>query len=304
MILRVTAKRLILPSLALLAAGLWTATGGLPARSAPVSPPSAVPVAKMEAVVLAPHRAIYDLKLSKSSGSRGIQAVRGRIVYDFSGNACDGYELNFRQVSELDSGEGKDALSDLRSTTWEDGEAKKFRFNSENKLNDNPAETVDGTAERNASAVAVELSKPKSRKFTVPVDAVFPTEHMRRIVLAARDGKTVLEFPVYDGSETGEKLYNTLTIIGRAIEPGQKPVSDAAAKIPEMAALRRWPVTISYFEKKDEKAEQSGEQTPVYAISFELYENGISRALILDYNDFTITGEMSSLELKKEKPCK
>lgn len=304
MIPRVTAKRLILPSLALLAAGLWIAAAALPARSAPVSPPSAVPVAKMEAVVLAPHRAIYDLKLSKSSGSRGLQAVRGRIVYDFSGNACDGYELNFRQVSELDSGEGKDALSDLRSTTWEDGAAKKFRFNSQNKLNDNPAEVVDGAAERNASAVAIQLKKPKNRKFTVPVDAVFPTEHMRRIVLAARDGKTILEFPVYDGSETGEKLYNTLTVIGRAIEPDQKPVSDAAAKLPEMAALKRWPVTISYFEKKDEKAEQSGEQTPVYAISFELYENGISRALILDYNDFTITGEMSSLEMKKEKPCK
>ncbi len=304
MILRVTAKSPILPSLAVLAAGLWIAAAALPARSAPVSPPSAVPVAKMEAVVLAPHRAIYDLKLSKSNGSRGLQAVRGRIVYDFSGNACDGYELNFRQVSELDSGEGKDALSDLRSTTWEDGEAKKFRFNSQNKLNDNPADVVDGAAERHASAVAIELKKPKSRKFTVPVDAVFPTEHMRRIVLAARDGKTILEFPVYDGSETGEKLYNTLTVIGRAIEPGQKPVTDAAAEMPEMAALRRWPVTISYFEKKDEKAEQSGEQTPVYAISFELYENGISRALILDYNDFTITGEMSSLEMKKEKPCK
>ena len=174
MTMRVNAKRLILPSLAVLALGLWTATADLPARSAPVSPPSAVPLAKLEAVVLVPHRAIYDLKLSKSSGSRGIQAVRGRIVYDFSGNACDGYELNFRQVSELDSGEGKDALSDLRSTTWEDGEAKRFRFNSENKLNDNPPEAVDGAAERNASTVAIELSKPKSRKFNVPVNAVLP----------------------------------------------------------------------------------------------------------------------------------
>jgi hypothetical protein len=48
---------------------------------------------------------------------------------------------------------------------------------------------------------------------------------------------------------------------------------------------------------------RGGEQTPVYSISFELYENGISRALILDYTDFTITGEMTSLEMKKEKPC-
>lgn len=304
MMMRVNASYLVLPSITVLALGLSVLTGHQPARSAPVAPPSAVPAAKPDAVVLAPHRAIYDLKLSKSSGSRGIQAVRGRIVYDFSGNACDGYELHFRQVSELDSGEGKAALSDLRSTTWEDGAAKTFRFNSENKLNDKQTDAVDGSAERTASAVAINLTKPKSRKFTVPVNAVFPTEHMRRILLAARDGKTILEFPVYDGSETGAKLYNTLTVVGRAIESGQKPVADAGAKIAEMTKLVRWPVTISYFEQKDEKAERSGEQTPVYAITFELYENGISRALILDYNDFTITGELSSLEMKKEKPCK
>lgn len=299
------AGRLVLPSLTALAVGLLAVSAIHPARSAPAAAPlAAAPAGKVDAVALAPHRAIYDLKLSKSSGSRGIQAVRGRIVYDFSGNACDGYELNFRQVSELDSGEGKDALSDLRSTTWEDGEAKSFRFNSENKLNDKATDAVDGSAERKSAAVAVELSKPKNRKFSVPVNAVFPTEHMRRIIAAARDGKTVLEFPVYDGSETGEKLYNTLTIIGRAITPGQKPVTDAGAKIPELAKLTRWPVTISYFEQKDEQAAHTGEQTPVYAITFEIYENGISRGLILDYNDFTITGELSSLEMKKEKPCK
>ena len=60
-------------------------------------------------------------------------------------------------------------------------------------------------------------------------------------------------------------------------------------------------MTISYFDKKDEKAEQSGEQTPVYSIGFELYENGISRALVLDYTDFTISGEMTSLETEEGK---
>ena len=55
-------------------------------------------------------------------------SARGRILYDFSGNACEGYALQFRQVSELDNGEGKVTLSDLRSTTWEDGAAKKLRL--------------------------------------------------------------------------------------------------------------------------------------------------------------------------------
>lgn len=255
-------------------------------------------------VVLAPHRAVYDLKLAKSqSTSRGVQGVRGRILYDFSGNACDGYELQFRQVSELDSGEGKAALSDLRSTTWEDGNATKFRFNSENKVNSERTDIVNGRAERSAATVAVNLSKPNNKALNVPVGSVFPTEHMRRIIAAARQDKTILDFPVYDGSETGEKLYNTLTVIGRAIPPGEKPPTDAAAKVPALAKLTRWPVTISYFEKQNEKEERSGEQTPVYSISFELYENGISRALLLNYNDFSISGEMTSLDMKKEKPC-
>jgi hypothetical protein len=283
-------KRLILPALAI---GLAVTAVHRPAGAAPPA----------DKVLLAPHRAVYDLKLFKSRGSRGIEAVRGRILYDFSGNACDGYELQFRQVSELDSGEGKTALSDLRSTTWEDGNAKAFRFNSQNLLNDKSTDSVDGHAERNAKTVAVNLSKPKDKNFTVPVNAVFPTEHMRRIIIAAREGKSILEFPVYDGSETGEKLYSTLTVIGRAIAPGEKPPEDATAKISELAKLTRWPVTISYFEQQDEAAEQTGEQTPVYSISFELYENGISRALVLDYSDFTIKGEMTSLDLKKPKPC-
>ena len=64
-------------------------------------------------------------------------------------------------------------------------------------------------------------------------------------------------------------------------------------------------MTISYFDKIEKKADdEPGEQTPIYAISFEMYENGISRALKLDYGDFVIDGVMSSLEVKPAKACK
>ena len=109
--------------------------------------------------------------------------------------------------------------------------------------------------------------------------------------------------PVYDGSETGEKIYNTLTVIGKAIPPGSPPPDDAAGKIPELASLTRWPVSISYFDR-DARTERAGEQTASYSIDFELYENGISRALLLQYSDFTISGKLTSLVLKKPKPCR
>jgi hypothetical protein len=269
---------------------------------APVSPSAAPATSAPAATELAPHRAVYDLKLLRSRGKRALEAVRGRILYDFSGNACEGYVLQFRQVSELDSGEGKVATSDLRATTWEDGNGKKFRFNSQNFIDQRAVDGVDGSAQRDSDKVEVKLAKPKPKSFGIAKDMVFPTEHMRLIIEAARAGKTILELPVYDGSESGEKLYATLTVIGREIPPDQKVPTDAAAGKSELAQMKRWPVTISYFDQAVKTS--AGEQTPVYAIGFELYENGISRALTLDYGDFVVVGEMSQLEVKTAPACK
>jgi hypothetical protein len=253
-----------------------------------------------EAVNLVPHRAVYDLKLARSGGGqRAVAAVRGRILYDFSGSVCEGYGLNFRQVSEIDSGEGKVALSDLRATSWEEGAAKVLRFSSQNFLNQNLVTEVDGQAERNAGAIAVSITKPEDKKFDLPSDLVFPTDHMRRVIIAARAGKTILEFPVYDGSETGEKVFNTLTVIGQPIKPDEKKPNDASAGLAPLAGMLRWQVTISYFERTG----KDGEQTPIYSITFELFDNGISRALSLDYGDFVIAGELTQLDLKDAKPC-
>ena len=70
------------------------------------------------------HQALYELKLVKSRGTNAINGARGRILYNFSGSACEGYTSEFRQVSELDSGEGRRTLSDLRSHSWEDADGK------------------------------------------------------------------------------------------------------------------------------------------------------------------------------------
>jgi len=251
---------------------------------------------------LAAHRAVYDLKLASTRGKRAMSAVRGRILYDFTGSACEGYALQFRQVSEIDSGEGKVVVTDLRSTSWEDGAAKRLRFHSQNFFDENLRDAVDGQAEREKGGIAVSLTTPSDKKLDLKSDLVFPTEHVRRIIAAAREGKTLLQLAVYDGSDTGEKTYDTLTVIGRVIEPGEQPPADATASQPAFAKMKRWPVTISYFDHS--VAQDAGEQTPIYAITFELYENGVSRGLMLDYGDFVLSGNMTSIEMKDTKPCK
>lgn len=249
------------------------------------------------------HQAVYDLSLLKSRGSSAIDRARGRILYNFTGSACEGYTSEFRQVSELDNGEGKTILSDLRSTSWEDADGKSYRFKIDTRMNSGEPTDVDGVAERVGDHVTVKLKRPTVKTLTLDGSTVFPTEQIRRIIAAAREGKSLLELSVYDGSDTGEKVYNTLTVIGKAIDGGQANGSpDPATSSDKMKSLTRWPVTVSYFDR-DAKA-NSGEQTPVYAMSFELFENGVSRKLVLDYNDFVIAGAMEKLEIKSTKPCK
>ena len=272
---------------------------GAVAASSPASAQTAA-----AAVQLAPHIAVYDLKLASSRGKRALEAVRGRIVYDFSGSACEGYVLKFRQVTQLDSGEGKVALSDLRTNTWEEGQAKSFRFKSENFMDEKQVTAVDGRAERGRKTVAVKLTKPGGKTLDIGT-VVFPTEHMRRLIEAARAGQNLVELAVYDGSENGEKIYQSLAVLGRKIEPTEKKPEDAAAGQDSLAGMARWPVTISYFDRAQAKTDdQPSEQTPIYAITFEMYENGISRALRLDYGDFVVDGTMTSLEVKTAKPCR
>lgn len=247
------------------------------------------------------HQALYDLSLLKSR-SNTINSARGRILYSFSGNSCEGYTSDFRQVSELDSGEGKITLSDLRSSSWEDAAGKSYRFKIDARMNNSDSSPVDGVAERAGDHINVKLKQPVTKTFTLDGSVVFPTEQIQRIIAAAKEGKSLLELTVYDGSDNGEKVYNTLSVIGQPIPPDRTIAApDPSTTDEHMKSMTRWPVTVSYYDR-DAPAKE-GEQTPVYAMSFELFENGVSRALVLDYNDFVIAGALGKFDVKDTKPC-
>ncbi|MCI0737172.1 MAG: cell envelope integrity EipB family protein [Beijerinckiaceae bacterium] len=268
-----------------------------PANSEAVNaaPSQSAAASAARVVALVSHRAVYELTLLKSTGSKSPTAAQGRIGFDFTGSPCDGYVQNFRQLTELQPAEGPTRVSDMHSATFEDADGRSFEFKMRTTIDSGAAELVDGKARRTAGGpLSVSLAKPKNQKFELDQNVVFPTEHLRRILAAAAAGQNVLEVMVFDGSETGEKVYETTTYIGRPIAD---PAVEKAAHIPELDKVRRWPVSISYFEsgKKDD--------APSYILSFDLYENGISRALRLDYGDFVLAGEMSSLELLSAPSC-
>jgi hypothetical protein len=246
-------------------------------------------------IELTPHRAVYELTLSKSIGSKSPTAAHGRIAFDFAGSPCQGYVQDFRQLTELQPAEGPTRVSDMHSATFEDSDGRSFDFKMQTKVDNESAESIDGKAVKAGNGpLLVNLDKPRRSKLDLGDDVVFPTEHLKRIIEAAEGGENIFEVKVFDGSDTGEKVFETTTYIGR---PTTSPVSEKPAQIAELAKMERWPVSISYFEagKKD--------GNPSYVLSFDLYQNGISRALKLDYGDFVLSGELSSLEITNEPAC-
>ena len=117
-------------------------------------------------------------------------------------------------------------------------------------MNDSDAAPVDGIAERIGDHITVKLKQPVAKTFNLEGNIVFPTEQIHHIIEAARAGKSVLELTVYDGSDNGEKVYNTLSVIGQPI-PGDRSIAspDPSTANDQMKALTRWPVTVSYYDR-------------------------------------------------------
>jgi hypothetical protein len=272
---------------------LVVASGLFIAMLAPASAETAKP-----SVQLVPHRAVYDLSLLRSGGSKGVESARGRIAIDFGGDACDGYTMKFRQVTVLDSSETGARTIDTQTATFESGDGLSMRFKSSSTTQGLIKDGVDGDAQlRPDGSLDVRFKQPRDETFGASGQPVFPTEHLKRLIEAGRKGESTLSVRVYDGSNDGKKVYDTLGLIGRRIEPGAGGSLEEAERQSALATVPRWPVTISYFE------EGSGDRTPVYTISFELYENGISRALKLDYGDFALKGDLKSLEVQAPTSC-
>lgn len=254
---------------------------------------------------LAPHRAIYEMTLGNRTDRSEVASADGRLVYEFSGSQCEGWTSRFRLVTRIGlagggDGPGASRLADQRTSTYEDGEGKTFDFLNQNFLDDHMVENSKGAARHDGARTLVRLDTPTTKSADLSGGAKFPTEHLAAIIDAAKAGKTIAEIDLYDGSESGERVYRTTVVIGREQTGDDDTSAEPAAAVDWLKGLRRWPIDISYF---DPAKATGGEETPEYQMSFLLYENGVSRKMRLDYGDFALKGTLSTLTALPASTC-
>jgi hypothetical protein len=264
--------------------------------------PAGPAMAGNEGVVMAPHRAVYEMSLANARGGTGVTAVTGRMVYELTGSVCEGYTQNMRFVTQMVNQGGNTVVTDLRSSSWEEGSGKRFRFNSSQYRDEKATEVTAGDAARANTGddnIKVELTKPSKKDLSLPARVYFPVQHSIALVAAAKQARTTFRADLYDGSEKGEKVYDTVSFIGRHRPPGsnkQLPKLSNAERLDDIAA---WPISIGYFEPGSDKKDA----VPVYELSFLFFENGVSRRLFIDYGEFAIQGQLKQIVFHPPSKC-
>lgn len=248
---------------------------------------------------LSPHRAVYELALDGPDSSGSLVAFTGRLVIDVSGSACEGYSINTRYVYRRRTSEGEEILTDLRTSQFEASERGEFRFSHRRFEDDKLVEQSEGMANRGDGNLSISIEKPAERDVTLEKSVMFPNEHVIALLNAAMAGERHLSATIYDGSKDADEFIDTFAVLGPA-----RDTLEGGETAEQLTSLSHWPVSIGYFDGGlIDAAPAADEETPLYTMSFKLFENGVSDRIRIDYGTFVLVGRLAELELRDAPPC-
>lgn len=251
-----------------------------------------------EAASVAPHRAIYDLKLLRANENASLQSATGKLAFEIDGSTCDGFTVNFRMATKYRQNDGSAAVIDTLSTTFENAGSTELRHQLKESVNGAVKETDRISVNRkspDAEGTGNMKSKP-NEPFAVPAGAALPMQHQLKLMALGEAGGGRDSSIVYDGSD-GAHSFRAISFVGKQKSPGS--VTRDAAN-PAAAALQgeaAWPMTVSYY------ALDGNSETPEYQVSFDMYTNGVASGLVLDYGDFALSGTLSDLKILDKQSC-
>lgn len=274
-------KRMMVAGAALMAA--VGNVGAAPLVAAPIS--------------LQPHRIAYEVSLGARQGS-AFSSARGVIAVEFTGNACKGYQTQFRQAMQLADSDGGQRMLDFAIQNWEGGKGEAFRFTVLNKMNGATTREARGEAKRvRDGSISVRLDHPKGKAGDFDGNANFPTTMLVNLVQAAQRGEKRFDSRIFDGSEGGEKVYETVSTIGAALEGDKNARIEPVLKAEALQNVARWPVSTSYFDNS------KGDRMPVYTMKSITFANGVVGDLQFNFADFTLNARAVRFEPLPVEAC-
>lgn len=237
-----------------------------------------------QAFEIAPHRAMYDLSLSKHGGD--VADVRGSMLFEWE-DACDGWNVTQRTVMAFTYQNGQEVKIAWNVTTWEAKDGLSYRFFVRRFENGELAEEFRGAAKLDGAGKGgfAEYTLPEKRSLELPAGTLLPTAHSLELLRRIEAGDQLFWATIFDGyTAKGLSDLNAVVTARLAAEAAAPELS------PLLSAAPSSRVSIAFFGREGQAAEPEHEQM------LRLHQNGVVESLKLDYGDFTIDGKLTELK--------
>jgi EipB-like len=241
---------------------------------------------------IAPHRALYTMKLSNARNDSGVIDARGTMDYEW-GETCDGWTIEQRYRLKMRYAETPDVDIASSFVTWESKDGLRYRFNQKQTRNGEVDQEIRGEARLDGfgKGGVAEFSKPQPQNLKLEPGVMFPSAHTILLIDAAHEGENFISRLVFDGA-TEENAVQVSAAIGA------KLAADPAAA-PQSPLLQRpgWRVRLAFFPV-DANAEK-----PDYELGMRLLDNGVSQDMVIDYGEYSIRAKLDDIEPLNKPSC-
>ncbi len=243
---------------------------------------------RAEGAELVSHRAVYTLSLASTRVANSIAALSGRMAIEVV-DVCDGWTLEQRIGLRIASSEGPEVASYTSFTSWESKDGTQFRFAQATKQGGVTVEELSGRAVMEPGKPGVaHFTKPEEMEIPLPAGTLFPTRHTELLIDRALAGENHFLGVVFDGTSVDNP--NKVSAFIGSPETYPAPGDGTGTRT-------GWPIRVAFFSLKRNTPE------PDIEIGLILQADGVAREIDLDYQGFTIHGELDSYESLAPPNC-
>lgn len=244
---------------------------------------------------MAPHKALYEIKMtSKSSGSQ-ILNISGQMFYEWHPE-CEAWvtDHRFNLLYEYADSPAVRIASDF--STYEPFDGKSFDFTSRRKRNGSLYQEIRGRAEKGADGAGKAVySLPEGLSFDLDRATLFPMAHSLEILRQAQGGEKFYRAIIFDGSDE-EGPVEISAFLGKTATPLQT-LSFPSSVDASLLKTKAWNVRMAFFPLSGETEDSDYEMDAIF------HNNGIISDMNVEYKDFSITQKLVALEKLTPADC-
>jgi len=256
-------------------------------------------VSGRDAVDVAPHKAIYDVRLLSVRGDNQLADVRGSVYFEWT-DSCENWSTshNFKVKYDYEGMPAAQVVTDFDMLEAKSGETLYFTINRER--NGKPHQEIRGAAEigltdRNG---IVRYTLPEEMDKVLPSNTYFAVDHSLELIRRMKAGEVIFNAYLFEGSDLDDPT-EVNAIIGKSVTPPEAllQIEEIDATLLESPARK---VRLAFFATEEEDRDNT---LPLYEMSAVLHENGVVSNMIVEYPGFSVEQTLTALEGLEPAEC-